>query len=360
MCRWAQIEEDLQAQLQKERQARQEAEIKLTSVAAGNSSTIPSVQSPAARPATMSPPTEAAPLWSMLPLKFDGRVKVKEGDDEVEYSIKIIQETEHTARWTGLNDKLGKWQDLDEEANVTWEELRVSRQKGRFSFISDVCELEGDLVDEWLKGKVVQRGEETSTFSLKAQLMHVKMQAGAVDPYLWEAQHSKIVAKLADHVTPNGQPWALWVAGGAGSGKGYALDWLFKKAGVPHNVYAHLDVDAHRFSLGAWIEDNAEPKLMTTAARTQAEAGYINDTAMAACARQRKNFVVDGTMRDQQYALEQMDRMKQLSASWKDTGAKDTAAPPGPENSHLFCRHAARNRTAPGQGTCGENWSTSA
>jgi hypothetical protein len=273
---------------------------------------------------------EATAWWTQLPLQFDGKITIKEGDNDIGYPIKIIQETEGVARWTGLNIELKKWKNLDEAAKVSWEELRAHRQSNNFEFTSSVCQLKLVINNDLpVEGDVVQQGKVIGHFFLRALPWYRKVPHGMVDPYMYEDMHAKRVDNLISQVPPNAEPWALWLAGGAGSGKGFVMDWCFgKRTGdeswKPSAHHAHLDVDAHRLCLGAWIEDNAEPKLLTTAARTQSEVGYINDTAMAGCARQRKSFVVDGTMRDHRYAQLQMDRMRELSKSWKAVGAKDT------------------------------------
>ena len=137
-----------------------------------------------------------------------------------------------------------------------------------------------------------------------------------------ELKHSQIVEQLTKYVDINLWPYGVWIAGGAASGKGYVMRMLLQAAGIPAEQYAYLDVDAHRYSLAAWIEDDHRPKLLTTVARTQPEAGHINDRAMTECARRRKNFVIDGTMRNAKQAQDAQKRMKDLSGSWKETGAK--------------------------------------
>lgn len=140
--------------------------------------------------------------------------------------------------------------------------------------------------------------------------------------FLPEWRHAEIVEGLTQQAGKMQDPFGIWLAGGPGSGKGHVLRELAKLQALPSGQFAHLDVDAHRQYLPAWQEDANDPKLVSSVERTQHEAGYINDLAMARCARQRINFVVDGTMRKAEHTQRNIQRMREESAQWKNCGAR--------------------------------------
>jgi len=142
------------------------------------------------------------------------------------------------------------------------------------------------------------------------------------DQYLPEWHHAGIVGDLTLPFGNVANPWGIWLAGGPGSGKGHVLQGLVKLGCLPAGLFAHLDVDAQREHLPAWRNDTNQPKLISSVERTQKEAGYINDLAMARAAHARINFVVDGTLRDPDHALRAINRMRCLSDEWKQTGAQ--------------------------------------
>uniref|UniRef100_A0A7S2N6J8 Zeta toxin domain-containing protein n=1 Tax=Zooxanthella nutricula TaxID=1333877 RepID=A0A7S2N6J8_9DINO len=150
-------------------------------------------------------------------------------------------------------------------------------------------------------------------------LARVKM-----DTFLSEWEHAEIVERLTQKAEVMQNPFGIWLAGGPGSGKGHALQELSRMGALPFGAFAHLDVDKNREYLPAWINDRNKPKLVPSVERTQYEAGYINDLAMTLCARQRLNFVIDGTMRNTETTIRNMFRMRKLADQWKHLGARGT------------------------------------
>ena len=103
-----------------------------------------------------------------------------------------------------------------------------------------------------------------------------------------------IANQLIKHATRVLKPWAIFMAGAPGSGKGHVIrQW--REAGIlpsGEQEFAHLDLDANRVFLKAWKEDTASPKSQATVIATQIEAGFINDLAAARCSRNKKCFVI--------------------------------------------------------------------
>ena len=58
-------------------------------------------------------------------------------------------------------------------------------------------------------------------------------------------------------------PWAIFTAGGPGSGKGYCLARLKKLGVIPHTA-VHDDMDYFQTCLAAQKEDPNQPKLQKT------------------------------------------------------------------------------------------------
>jgi len=126
-----------------------------------------------------------------------------------------------------------------------------------------------------------------------------------------------IKTRLAVGVRTAKRPWAVWLAGGAGSGKGYCMRHILQECGIWDQrgvMFSYLDVDAQRKYLPAWIEDCNEPKLESTVQDTQADAGYLNDVSMHHCASHRKNFIIDGTMRNPRHAMRCMQNVVDQSS----------------------------------------------
>eukprot|EP00440_Ansanella_granifera_P001766 gb/GFBE01001904.1/.p1 GENE.gb/GFBE01001904.1/~~gb/GFBE01001904.1/.p1 ORF type:complete len:566 (+),score=112.49 gb/GFBE01001904.1/:1-1698(+) len=109
-------------------------------------------------------------------------------------------------------------------------------------------------------------------------------------------------------------PWAIFLAGGPGSGKGFAFDELVKKF-LGEDTFVHIEVDKNREYLPAWDADKNFPKLQATVDATQVEAGLLAQTAALACSMRGHCFVFDATFRNLDWNLHFIRRLRAVSST---------------------------------------------
>ncbi len=66
---------------------------------------------------------------------------------------------------------------------------------------------------------------------------------------------------------------------------------MMKELGFIPEGMAHLDCDHNRSFCPAWKTDKNDPKLETTVAETQVEAGFISELAAVHCVKTRRRDV---------------------------------------------------------------------
>lgn len=105
---------------------------------------------------------------------------------------------------------------------------------------------------------------------------------------------------------------AVFIAGGAGSGKGYVIESLVKDGVIPDSL-VHIDIDMSRTFLIAWNNDTHWPKLQATVDVTNIEAGLIAQIAAIKCSILGISFLYDGTFRNLRWNLGFIRRLMKSS-----------------------------------------------
>ena len=91
--------------------------------------------------------------------------------------------------------------------------------------------------------------------------------------------------------------WIVFTAGPMGAGKGYTLNWMKRNGYFPLDAFVRVDPDEIRNMLPEM------PGYMTSnqlyaGSLTQRESGYIAETLGNVALNQRKNVLVDGSLRN--------------------------------------------------------------
>jgi hypothetical protein len=106
----------------------------------------------------------------------------------------------------------------------------------------------------------------------------------------------------------NGQ-WVVFTAGAMGAGKGYVMKYLWDKNLIPLDSFVVVDPDWIRMELPEWpylVKMN--PKLAGSV--LQKESGYLAEIAREALILAKQNVLVDGSLRDTEWALKDIQKLK--------------------------------------------------
>jgi len=157
---------------------------------------------------------------------------------------------------------------------------------------------ERELAEEW----------RTEDITVNDAIYEEQLQKGRE----YDEDQKKEQSRIVDHITRNAiavsEPWAIFMAGGPGSGKGHALSYLKRKDLIPPTV-AHIDLDHNRSYLREWQDDRSNPKSIATVERTQIEAGFISELAAIRCSVRGKCFIYDATMRNKEWNIRFIQRL---------------------------------------------------
>ena len=108
----------------------------------------------------------------------------------------------------------------------------------------------------------------------------------------------------------NGQ-WVVFTAGAMGAGKGFVMKYLYDNHLMPLDSFVVVDPDWIRMNLPEWdylvetIPDSAGSVV-------QKECGYLAEIAREALIREKKNVLVDGSLRDTRWALKDITQLKAI------------------------------------------------
>jgi len=106
------------------------------------------------------------------------------------------------------------------------------------------------------------------------------------------ADQDRIVGRVIRGTLPVAPAWALFLAGGPGSGKGTVIRFLKRNGYIPKTA-AVIDIDDMRMQLPAYqrISDK-----VLACRQTQAQAGYMAEIASHWCMQERVSFVLDACL----------------------------------------------------------------
>mmetsp|Transcript_51674 Transcript_51674/g.167846 ORF Transcript_51674/g.167846 Transcript_51674/m.167846 type:complete len:883 (-) Transcript_51674:399-3047(-) len=126
-------------------------------------------------------------------------------------------------------------------------------------------------------------------------------------------EQDHIVSNMTRHAIKSTAPFVIFLAGGPGSGKGFALKWLRDHAYYPVQ-HAVLDIDEARYQSSAWAinADDSPEGIAKLVDATQAGAGFVCEVAALRCAMQSKSFVYDSTLRIEGWASEFIRLLKEV------------------------------------------------
>jgi len=157
-----------------------------------------------------------------------------------------------------------------------------------------------------------ERSLAENLFHASAHLHDDRYQAPGKDVFKAKQQlHRTIVDRLCETAAPTDKPWAMFMAGGPGSGKGSVIQWL-KDTGIVDSQSVHIDVDRNRLHLDDWKADQAYPKSEETVKKTQPEAGFISELAAFRCCQTKLPFLYDGTLRNAEWNLAFFKALKKI------------------------------------------------
>ena len=106
----------------------------------------------------------------------------------------------------------------------------------------------------------------------------------------------------------NGQ-WVVFTAGAMGAGKGYVMKYLWDKNLIPLDSFVVVDPDWIRMKLPEWRSlIKWYPKVAGSI--LQKESGYLAEIAREALILAEKNVLVDGSLRDSEWALKDIQKLK--------------------------------------------------
>lgn len=129
-----------------------------------------------------------------------------------------------------------------------------------------------------------------------------------------EDEQDRVVDELVEQGVPVPRPWALFMAGGPGSGKGHVVKSLTEWDILPQTGIVHIDLDHVRTFLRDWKEDLGNPKSEATCAATQVEAGFICELTADRCVAEGKSFIFDGTFRNKEWNQAFIEKLKARAA----------------------------------------------
>lgn len=106
----------------------------------------------------------------------------------------------------------------------------------------------------------------------------------------------------------NGQ-WVVFTAGAMGVGKGYVMTYLLDKGYMLLDAFHVVDPDTIRMALPEWNQ-LVELNIRQAGSILQKESGYLAEILREALIRRRDNVIVDGSLRDTAYAIQDIERLK--------------------------------------------------
>jgi len=126
-------------------------------------------------------------------------------------------------------------------------------------------------------------------------------------------EQDDIVRNMTQRAIKSSTPFVIFLAGGPGSGKGFALKWLKEHQYYPVE-HAVIDIDEARYHSSPWAAntDHSEEGIAKLVNATQAGAGFVCEVAALRCAMQSRSFVYDSTLRIQGWASEFIRLLKEV------------------------------------------------
>ena len=110
--------------------------------------------------------------------------------------------------------------------------------------------------------------------------------------------------------SPRGSKWLIFTCGPMGAGKGYCMNWMFKRKIIPHqNLFHHIDPDAMKRKLPEWNQ-YLRSNPMTAGSLTHSESATMVEIAQEASLRMGASLWVDGSLSNTEWTLAHMDRIR--------------------------------------------------
>ena len=166
-----------------------------------------------------------------------------------------------------------------------------------------------DKVPPFVGKYVKERGNIDYTYhkyySNKRQLLQDELLQQFLDTVVHDAANNMTCDRPA-------KPWLVFTAGPMGAGKGRTMQWLAKHGLFPLSAFVRVDPDTLRAMLPE-IASYQHIAPATAGYLTQKEVGYMSEILTLDALNEGKNVLVDGSLRDANWYLNYIKKLKKLS-----------------------------------------------